>query len=106
MSQARLRCISPHSGQHQDEFVALSAGASLCPESIAYRRVDGVQGNLTHDKQQPHRTLQQPYAQGPMVILGWWVFFMSEYSCTVGLMDHPRMGQLQHLCVFRCVDGS
>ena len=28
----------------------------------------------------PRRTLQWPYASGPMVILGGWVFLMSEVS--------------------------
>ena len=31
-----------------------------------------VQGHLTHKKQRPPRTLQQDYAQGPMVALGGW----------------------------------
>ena len=37
-----------------------------------------VQGYLAHVKHPLRRTLQQPYAQGPMVILGWWVSLMSE----------------------------
>jgi hypothetical protein len=33
---------------------------------------------LTHKKRHPARTLQWPYAQGPMAILGGWLFLMSE----------------------------
>ena len=37
-----------------------------------------LQGYLAPEKQPPRRTLQKPYAYGPMVILGGWVFLMSE----------------------------
>ena len=37
-----------------------------------------VQGCIDHEKQPPPRTLRQAYAQGPMVVLGGWVFLMSE----------------------------
>ena len=37
-----------------------------------------VQGYLAHKKQPPRRTLQYPYAQGPMVVLEGWVFLVSE----------------------------
>ena len=33
---------------------------------------------LAHKKHLSRRTLKQPYAQGPLMILGWWVFLMSE----------------------------
>ena len=37
-----------------------------------------VQGYLVHETPPPRRTLQWPYAQGPVVVLGRWVFLMSE----------------------------
>ena len=37
-----------------------------------------VQGYLARKKQPPRGSLQQPYASGPMTILGGWVLLMSE----------------------------
>ena len=35
-------------------------------------------GYIAHKKHPSRRTLQHPYAEGPMVILWGWVFLMSE----------------------------
>ena len=39
-----------------------------------------VQGYLAYKNPPPRRTLQEPFAYGPMVILGGWVFLMSEVA--------------------------
>ena len=44
-----------------------------------------TQGYLAHQKTPRRRTLQQPYAQGPMVILAGWVFLMSEVPLYLGV---------------------
>ena len=41
---------------------------------VPRRLVGGVQGYLAHKKPPSRRTLQQAFAQGPMVILGGWAF--------------------------------
>ena len=45
---------------------------------VTFRTSRTIQGHLAHEKQPPRRTLQEDQAQGPMVILGGWVFRMSE----------------------------
>ena len=37
-----------------------------------------LQGYLAHKKQPPPRTLQEDNVEGPLVVLGGWVFLMSE----------------------------
>ena len=39
-----------------------------------------VQGYFAHKNPPPRRTPQKPYAWGPMVLLGGWVFLMSEVT--------------------------
>ena len=51
----------------------LGVRALLCERALL-----GCTGYLAHKKHPPRRTLQKPYAQGPMVILWGWVFLMSE----------------------------
>ena len=41
-------------------------------------RIHLLKGYLTDEKHSPRRTLQLPYGQGPLVILGGWVFLTSE----------------------------
>ena len=48
----------------------------VIPASTEFRIV--VQGYLAHKNPSPSRTLQWPYALGPMVILGGESFFVSE----------------------------
>ena len=48
------------------------------PRSMANPGGTLVQGYLARKKHPPRRTLQQPYAYGPMVIPGGWVFLMSK----------------------------
>ena len=42
--------------------------------------VQCLQGYLAHKKHPPHRTLQQPFAKGPIMILGGSAFLMDEVS--------------------------
>ena len=58
-----------------------------------------VQGYLNHKKHPPPRTLQKPYASGPMMILGGWVFPVNEIPPYSGSGDvhTPRVqGYLAH----------
>ena len=48
-----------------------------------------VQGYLTDKKMHPPRTLQEDYAQGPVVILGWLAFLMNEVPLQP---RHPHCG--------------
>ena len=53
--------------------------AQLCYNSTGSTTQDLVlQGYLAHETPPPRRTLQNPDAQGPMVILGGWGFLMRE----------------------------
>ena len=47
-----------------------------------------MQGYLAHMKQCPHRTLQYPFAEGPMEILGGRVFLMSEVPMYVTISQN------------------
>jgi hypothetical protein len=49
---------------------SLSSCGSVSPRSM--------QGFFAHKKASPPRTLQQAYAQGPMVVLGGGAFLMSK----------------------------
>ena len=45
----------------------------------AYAGTESIlKGYLAHKKRQPPRALQYDYAYGPTVILGGWLFLMSE----------------------------
>ena len=46
-----------------------------------------VQGYLAHKKPTPHRTLQQGYARGPMVVLDGWAFSYEPGTLEGGAID-------------------
>ena len=48
-----------------------------------------MQGYLAQKKPPPRRTLQWPYAQGPMVVLGGWVFLVSELTRYIHVSSLP-----------------
>ena len=47
-------------------------------EALAEGETYPLQGYLSHKNPPPRRTLQWPDAKGPIVVLGGWVFLISE----------------------------
>ena len=75
----------------------LSSAASLC-------EFPRVPGNLADKKTPPPRTLQQAYAQGPVVVLGGGRFLISEVPLYVRPFSlfggNEHRGQRMHWSLF------